>query len=214
MKIVTWNCNGAFRKKHHLLDKYDADLLVIPECEDPSQSTAEYRKWADNHLWIGTNKDKGLGVFALKGQRIEMLPWEPGTLQLFLPIRINKEINLLAVWTKQNGSKHFGYIGQFWKYLQLHEHRFRPDKILICGDFNSNAIWHDRECWWNHLDVIRQLEEMDIISLYHEFFEEEQGRDSQPTLYFRRKNLIIKMLQQQRHTGMDCRYPAYMEVRL
>ncbi len=27
-------------------------------------------------------------------------------------------------------------------------------------------------------------------------------------------HLIIKMLQQQRHTGMDYRYPAYMEVSL
>ena len=26
--------------------------------------------------------------------------------------------------------------------------------------------------------------------------------------------LITKMLLQQRHTGMDCRYPDYMEVRL
>ena len=24
--------------------------------------------------------------------------------------------------------------------------------------------------------------------------------------------LIIRMLQQQRHTGMDCRYPDYMDV--
>jgi len=28
------------------------------------------------------------------------------------------------------------------------------------------------------------------------------------TSYF----LIIKLLQQQRHTGMDCRYPDYMDV--
>ena len=37
MRIVTWNCNGAFRKKYSRLkidDKYP-DILVIQECENP-----------------------------------------------------------------------------------------------------------------------------------------------------------------------------------
>ena len=35
MKIITWNCNGAFRKKYHTLDKYHADILIIQECGKP-----------------------------------------------------------------------------------------------------------------------------------------------------------------------------------
>jgi len=50
MKIVTWNCNGALRKKYQLLEEFDADLLIIQECEDPDRSTAEYKEWADNFL--------------------------------------------------------------------------------------------------------------------------------------------------------------------
>lgn len=187
MKIVTWNCNGAFRKKHHFLDKFDADLLIIQECENPSQSTSEYRKWAKNHFWIGGNKHKGLGVFALKGQSLQKLSWESKSLQLFLPVRVNDAFNLVAVWTKQAGSKHFGYIGQFWKYLQLHKARIKSEKSLVCGDFNSNAIWHDHECWWNHLDVVRELKEVGLESLYHQYFGEEQGQESRPTLYLHRK---------------------------
>ena len=40
MRIVTWNCNGAFRKKYSRLkidDKYP-DILVIQECENPELS--------------------------------------------------------------------------------------------------------------------------------------------------------------------------------
>jgi exonuclease III len=38
MKIITWNCNGAFRKKFESLVSIDADILVIQECEDPAES--------------------------------------------------------------------------------------------------------------------------------------------------------------------------------
>jgi exonuclease III len=42
MKITTWNCNGAFRKKYHLLEDFGADILVIQECEDHAQIGGEY----------------------------------------------------------------------------------------------------------------------------------------------------------------------------
>ena len=37
MKIVSWNCNGGFRKKFkELFDAYpDADLFMVPDCESP-----------------------------------------------------------------------------------------------------------------------------------------------------------------------------------
>lgn len=65
MKLITWNCNGAFRRKLAYLAKFNADILIIQECEDPSQSKdADYRAWAQNYIWVGNSKNRGLGVFA------------------------------------------------------------------------------------------------------------------------------------------------------
>ncbi len=33
MKIISWNCNMAYRKKADLILKYHPDLVVVPECE-------------------------------------------------------------------------------------------------------------------------------------------------------------------------------------
>ena len=33
LRIITWNCQGAFRKKFPLIASYAPDLAVIQECE-------------------------------------------------------------------------------------------------------------------------------------------------------------------------------------
>jgi exonuclease III len=101
MKFVTWNCNGAFRKKYHALEEFGADILVIQECEDPSRSTIKYREWAGDYLWVGENKNKGIGIFSKNGCELEALNWNDNGLQSFLPCRVDDSVNLIGVWTKQ-----------------------------------------------------------------------------------------------------------------
>ena len=99
MRVVTWNCNGAFRKKYHAIENFQADILVIQECEDPAPSTKKYQDWAGDYLWKGKNKNKGIGVFAKGGLEVKELNWNDDGLESFLPCRIGDMFNLVAVWT-------------------------------------------------------------------------------------------------------------------
>ncbi|MEI7843783.1 MAG: endonuclease/exonuclease/phosphatase family protein [Gallionellaceae bacterium] len=188
MRIISWNCNGALRKKLHQLVKLDADIHVVQECEDPAQSKDDhYKTWAENYIWVGSNKNKGLGVFASKDIQLSLLKWDSDVLEYFLPCRINGAITLLAVWTRQANSPTFGYIGQMWKYLQKHKLQLPTTKTILCGDLNSNARWDVWDRWWNHSDVVMELEQSGIKSLYHYQNDELQGKESQPTFYMYRK---------------------------
>lgn len=190
MKIVTWNCNGALRKKFEHLLEFDADIYVIQECENPKETeNIAYQKWANNYLWIGDTKNKGVGVFASNNIELKKLEWgekyRGHNVKYFLPCLINQDFNLLAVWTHRNNSPNFGYIGQLWKYIQVNKNKF--NKIIIAGDFNSNTIWDEWDRWWNHSDVVNELKEMHIQSLYHQFTGQKQGEELTPTLYFQKK---------------------------
>ncbi len=188
MKILTWNCNGAFRKKIEFIQEIEADIYIIQECENQQQAKNAYEAWLPNLIWKGTNKNKGLGVFAREDYKLEQLYWEDSGLELILPIRVNDSFQLLAAWTKYANSPTFQYIGQLWKYLQLHEELIKVQPTLICGDLNSNAQWDVWDRWWNHSDVVNQLQAMNIHSLYHELSNEEQGQETLPTFFMNRNH--------------------------
>jgi exonuclease III len=185
VRIVSWNCNGAFRRKLEQIDTLHADILVIQECEEPNQSTEDYAAWADQHIWTGNNKNRGLGVFVKGDFSIAALDWPNDGLEQFLPVRINDEFDLLAVWTKQAGGAAFPYIGQFWKYIQVHKSKL-TSTTFICGDFNSNNIWDRLGRIWNHSECVSELDEIGFSSLYHLAMNERQGFESRPTFFLHR----------------------------
>lgn len=167
------------------MDGFDADILVVQECEDPDKSKDDnYKKWAGNYLWTGSNKHKGLGIFAKNNVKLEKLDWDSAGLKYFIPCKINDDFNFVAVWCQRADSRDFRYIGQLWKYLQLHKSKL--GKSIIAGDFNSNVIWDSGHRWGSHSDVVRELGDVKVESLYHKRFNEEAGKEKQATFYMHR----------------------------
>ena len=186
MRLISWNCNGAFRRKFEHIDTLSPDILVIQECENPAQSTSDYREWADNHFWVGQDKNKGLGVFAPRNHTIELLDWPQGDGGLFLPVRFNNDIDLIAVWTLERKAPFkYSYIGQFWHYMNLNRSRIGSDTV-ICGDFNSNKIWDKKRREGNHSDCVHALSKLGLDSLYHFSTGDLQGQERLPTFFLHR----------------------------
>lgn len=191
MKIVTWNCNGALRKKCKYLSRYDADIYVIQESENPGKILAkddEYRLFCANSLWIGSNKNKGLGIFAKSNIAIEKLNWNHNfrgrELQWFLPAKINSNFNIVAVWSHHADAVAFPYIGQFWLFMQNNKALFKNS--IVCGDFNSNSIWDTWDRWWNHSDCVKELAEINLFSVYHQITGLKHGSEEKKTFYLQR----------------------------
>lgn len=191
MRIISWNCNGAFRKKYQYLIEYNIDIMIIQECENPEvvKFPKEFNEFMPNFIWVGENKNKGLAIFSK--HKLTNNLWETGETKYFISCKVNDDFDLLGVWCHKANSPTFGYIGQLWKYLQLNNENMKNKDILIGGDFNSNKIWDIWDRWWNHTDVFNELEDLDIKSLYHIYYNEEQGKESMPTLYHR-KNIEHK----------------------
>jgi exonuclease III len=163
----------------------DADIMIIQECEDPEQCSDKlYKSWANNYIWIGDSKHKGIGVFCKANVMLSQNDWHSDGAKHFISARINGNFDLVAVWTRRSNSGKYRYIGQFWKYLQTNKGRLTD--CIILGDFNSNVIWDRKKSTCNHSDVVRELDEIGVVSLYHETYNAGQGLELHPTFYLQR----------------------------
>ena len=128
MKIITWNCNMAFRKKADLILRYKPDILIIPECECPDKLLfkSDTPKPKDA-LWFGENQHKGLGVFSYCDLRFKVLDVHNDSFKMIVPIAVSSaqfNFNLFAVWANNPKDPEGQYITQVWKaihYLQINK---------------------------------------------------------------------------------------------
>jgi exodeoxyribonuclease III len=193
MRIITWNCNMAFRKKADYILKYRPDIVIVPECEHPDKLIfpIDTQKPTDV-LWFGKNQNKGLGVFSYSNFRFKVLDNHNQNLQMIIPIAVTGgqfDFNLFAVWANNPTDKDGQYIEQVWKAVHHYSNLLSNIKTILIGDFNSNTIWDKKHRESNHSNVVKLLEGMGIFSTYHLHYKQAQGTEKLPTLYmYRHKN--------------------------
>src|SRR5262245_31223935 len=154
MKLITWNCQGAFRKKADLILNHQPDILVVQECEHPdklkfSPSTPKPR----DIFWYSDGGKKGIGLFAYSDYKIELLPVFNPQFRYVLPLKVTgNEMNFtfFAIWAMDNKEHyHSRYIGQVWNAINHYKNLLGSSTILI-GDFNSNKIWDYKDRVGSH----------------------------------------------------------------
>lgn len=189
MRIITWNCNMAFRKKAEIISTYMPDVLIIPECEHPDKIT--FREGLPNptdKLWFGQNLNKGLAVFTFGGLKIKSL--NHNTLFKFiLPLNIYSDkisLTVFAIWA-QKPEYHDCYTEQVWNAVHFYGDILCNENVILTGDFNSNSIWDKPRRIYNHTNLVDFLMTKNILSTYHNFYKQVQGKERDSTLFMHRK---------------------------
>lgn len=190
MKIITWNCNMAFRKKAEFILVHNPDILIVPECENPDKLIFENECQIPKEIiWYGTNKNKGLGVFSYSDYKFKLLDCHNPNFKNILPISVTGgkiDFIMFAIWANNPDDKEGQYVTQIWKAIHYYEQLLSEDKTILIGDFNSNTIWDKPRREGNHSTVVEKLESKKIFSTYHKFYKQEQGREEHPTLFMYR----------------------------
>lgn len=178
----------AFRKKGHLIQIEEPDILIVPECEHPDKlSSLAFN--ATSVLWYGTNKNKGLAVFSFGHYFLSPMDDHNPELKLFCPIQVTGgelDFILFAVWANNPQDWEYQYIGQVWKAIHYYENTLTTKQIIIAGDFNSNVIWDKLHRKTSHTMVVDKLESLGIFSTYHKHNNEVQGKELSPTFHMYR----------------------------
>lgn len=185
MKIVSWNCGGAFytQEKYKKIRELDADIYVICEINNPQETDEDYNEFMKNHYYLEQKYDveektaraKGIAVIAKEGIELEENDWEIRNCQDFLSVKIKDSLNLVAVWT------HGKYLEPLIKYLRINEENFKnSENLVMCGDFNLDLALDNMK---NKDSFIKILESYGYESIYHKEFDEEFGKESVKTFH-------------------------------
>lgn len=187
MRVLTWNCQGAFRRKHRLIRRYAADILVIPECESPGFMAGKGATlpWP-NFGWVGENPAKGLGIFARRGISLTLADWHDPRHRFFAPFIVATATHafpLFAVWTQAEKTISQGYATHSINALATYRDRLGPEAILA-GDFNSSPVF--KQSGKRHVEMNATLENHGLISAYHALRDEAHGAESRATFFLHR----------------------------
>ena len=186
LRICTWNCNGALRRRLGQVDSMDADILIIQECEDPARSPdPAYRSWAGgNYAWIGDSASKGLGVFPRRNLANSSLGWDHRA-RFFLP-RAVQGVPVCAVWAHRATGKGRNYIGQISQALDSHADWLDDPACIFAGDFNSSAVWDGPRKSWGHTPTMQRLAALGLQSAYHRHHNVAHGDERHPSFFLQR----------------------------
>ncbi|MEO6330340.1 MAG: hypothetical protein ABIO55_15505 [Ginsengibacter sp.] len=158
MKIITWNCNMAFRKKASFILTLKPDILIIIECEhaDKLLFAADLPKPKD-YLWFGKNKHKGLAIFSYGDYSFKVLEKHNENFKMIIPIAVTCglfDFNLFLIWAYNPDDRDGRYITQVWKAVSHYDELLTDRPTMLTGDFNSNKIWdHKKHILGSHVSV-------------------------------------------------------------
>jgi exonuclease III len=187
VKVLTWNCNLQFSEKSQLIESFDADVLIIQECEKlPMDFLPGFQLF-----WVGRNENKGLAVL-VRGKDAHNVNKSEDDFAYFLPIQTSFGL-IVGVWSFNQRAKRFGsgVSGYIIDFLETYICEISTSsKVVIAGDFNNGPRWDIRRFHRNNFRLIQnELTNQGFKSSYHEALSENVGNETLGTHFHQRNPL-------------------------
>lgn len=188
MKILSWNCNGAFRKKIEIVKNLKVDIAIIQECEK-SELWSDLR--AHDWIWQGDRKSKGVGVFSFKpGLTLNPIEFSLEFNHWFIPLEFSNGLRLMAVWAMNHrGNEVVESIQPTFRTIEDNKELISTMDI-IAGDFNNNVVWDSgpsrKFAKGSFRDILTTLKSLGFNSLYHHSTSEGFGEETTASLFLQR----------------------------
>ena len=194
MRVISWNCQGGYKKKIDKILELNPDIVVIQECEVLERLRAFCKeKIPLKSFWFGGfYPHRGVGVFFYKDYQI--LSMEKNiSIEFIAPMKImnNFEFYLFAIWAMAPMGKDKGrsYTYQIEKVVTKYENILKNNLSILIGDYNSPHIEEPVEK--SEFKVVEWFKKQEIFSVYHEYFKKGYGEHNQHTFY-QHKNIEFK----------------------
>ncbi|MGB8170918.1 MAG: endonuclease/exonuclease/phosphatase family protein [Chthoniobacteraceae bacterium] len=186
MRIITWNCKGAFHRKHDFAVSLRPDILIVPECEKISSiaqslGSAPVRSFE----WFGSNPQKGLAVISYGDYSVDVHPGYDPSHEWIVPLSVSgpTPFILFAVWTVPLGKWGGRYVRPLLAALETYKNAMNGSEIVWAGDFNSNYIFDKPGRRFKFCDFVAILREQGLHSVYHHHRGCEHGEEPDKTFY-------------------------------
>ena len=186
---MTWNCQGAFKKKYSLVADLSPDLAIIQECEQP-----ERIPWKQGHpptsmAWFGKSPTKGIGIFSWTNLLFQPVVGYDQSIRYCIPLQITSpyQFNLIAVWAMDHPIDCHSYSGQIYLAIGTYREFILSADTVFIGDYNSSKRTTPKSRLGNHAAVTLDLKDLWLISAYHHYYLERQGLEKHGTFFRGRK---------------------------
>ena len=186
MRLITWNCKGAFHRKHDFVAAFHPDLLIVPECEKLSAVTQPFGSTPVRSFgWFGINPRKGLAVISYGDYASEVHPSYDPRHQWIVPLSVigPTPFILFAVWTLPLGNQGGRYVRPLFEAFEFYKPLIDSSEVVWAGDFNSSFAFDTPSRRYKFRDFVALLSQHGLHSLYHHQRACGHGEEPEDTFY-------------------------------
>lgn len=186
MRLISWNCKGAFHQKHAFAAALSPDILIVPECEKLSGLTQPIDSPIIRSCeWFGTNSRKGLAVISYGDYVLKVHPSYDPRHQWIVPLSISgpTTFDLFAVWTLPLGNHGGRYVRPLFEAFETYKSVINLSEVVWAGDFNSSFLFDTPSRRYKFRDFVALLNQYGVHSLYHHQRKCGHGEEPEETFY-------------------------------